>query len=47
MPETDTFKWNRLFCSFYLTLPKTFFILKISKQAPIIEIFESNSGAFH
>ena len=42
MPEIETFKWNRLFCSFYLTLPKTFFTLKISKQAPKIDIFKSN-----
>ena len=30
----EIFKSNRLFCNFYPTLPKTFFILKVSKRAP-------------
>ena len=29
----ETFKSNRSFCNFYPTLPKTFFILKMSKLA--------------
>ena len=30
----EIFKSNRSFCRFYPTLPRTFFILKMSKQAP-------------
>ena len=34
IPEMEIFKSNGSFCKFYPNLPKTFFILKISKQPP-------------
>ena len=47
----EIFKSNRSFCNFHPTLPKTFFILKMNKQAPfkylkLKLLIQIDSGAF-